>query len=189
MKSLKIFFTIFSVAGLGIYLTACSQQPVQQAEVAPAPAVEKASEPAPVAAEQAQADEPTTPEHGHATSVEEAAAAAAAQKGAHLDHDPKHGGTFFMALNNIHHLEGLFVPPGVFRLYLYDSHTHPLKIEDVKRAGGTVIWGEEENSPETPLKLSADGQNLEDAYGRPVKFPITITFSFRAHGMAAGAKP
>src|ERR1700686_705280 len=43
---------------------------------------------------------------------------AAAEKGAHMDHKSKHGGTFFMALDNKHHLEGILVPPGTFRVYL-----------------------------------------------------------------------
>ena len=36
---------------------------------------------------------------------------AAPEKGAHMDHKPKHGGTFFMSLDNVHHLEGVLLPP------------------------------------------------------------------------------
>ena len=44
----------------------------------------------------------------------------------HTDHTPKHGGVFFMASDNWHHLEGVLVSPHEFRLYLYDNFTKPI---------------------------------------------------------------
>ncbi len=51
---------------------------------------------------------------------------------AHMDHRPKHGGTFFMTSDNKHHLEGVLVTEGLqngqreFRVYIYDEFTQPL---------------------------------------------------------------
>jgi hypothetical protein len=44
---------------------------------------------------------------------------------AHRDHQPKHGGVFFMAPDGRHHLEGTLPNAREFRLYLYDEFTEP----------------------------------------------------------------
>ena len=44
----------------------------------------------------------------------------------HEDHTAKHGGTFFMAPDNWHHLEGTYPEPGRFVLYVYDNYSQPL---------------------------------------------------------------
>ncbi|MYJ25476.1 MAG: hypothetical protein F4080_08065 [Holophagales bacterium] len=62
---------------------------------------------------------------------------------AHMDHNPLHGGQFFMAANNYHHLEGALPNAGEFRLYIYDDFKQPV---DPRNFGGDVVfeaWNEE----------------------------------------------
>jgi hypothetical protein len=84
----------------------------------------------------------------------------------HQDHNPKHGGIFFMAPDGWHHLEGACPEPGVFRVHMYDNFSEPLSAKGFK---GRVVL-KEIFDPETretrelsayPLLAARDGSYLE----------------------------
>lgn len=108
---------------------------------------------------------------------------------AHTDHKPKHGGTFFMALDNKHHLEGVLLPPGTFRVYFYDDHTKPLKAYQMKEVAGTVQIGDAENAPKLQLSQGKKKETMEANLGGAVKLPISLTLLVHFPGMAPDARP
>jgi hypothetical protein len=66
---------------------------------------------------------------------------------AHGNHNPQHGGQFFMAQDYWHHVEGVYPSPGVFRLFLYDDYTKPLAPEKVNAIRARIV--KEETDPRT----------------------------------------
>jgi Heavy metal binding domain len=84
----------------------------------------------------------------------------------HQDHNPKHGGIFFMAPDAWHHLEGTYPEDGYFRVHVYDNFSQPLSAKAFK---GRVVLKEtfDPVSRETkellayPLLPSRDGSHLE----------------------------
>lgn len=92
----------------------------------------------------------------------------------HGNHNPQHGGAFFMAPDNWHHLEGAYPRAGIFRVYLYDDYSKPLAREEVRRVTGRVLL----NSQEVPLAANVDGAYLE-AHIPPASFPLSLTAMVR----------
>lgn len=101
---------------------------------------------------------------------------------AHGNHNPQHGGQFFMAQDYWHHVEGVYPSPGVFRLYLYDDYTKPLAAAKVKAVKARLVT-KEETDPKTfvtkevasvPLTVAADGAYLEAALP-PLTLPANLT--------------
>ena len=104
----------------------------------------------------------------------------------HADHDPKHGGIFFMALDEVHHLEGTLSSPGMFRVYLYDAMTMPLNSEPMMQVSGTVHWGEFPDPPGIPLKAENEEGMLMAELDREIEFPVTLTLLLNFPGAQDG---
>jgi hypothetical protein len=101
---------------------------------------------------------------------------------AHGNHNPQHGGQFFMAADNWHHVEGTYLPSGVFRLHLYDDFTKPLPIALLRAMHAEVVVkdrsGQEKNVP-----LLRSGRYLQATIGKlPLPAAMYAQVQFKPDG-------
>jgi hypothetical protein len=103
---------------------------------------------------------------------------------AHGDHNPRHGGSFFMASDAWHHLEGAYPRAGLFRVYFYDNFTQPI---DATHFTARLVLREDfdpaTNSAKelevVPLKPGPDRSTLEAALsGDRLPFKATLKVKF-----------
>jgi hypothetical protein len=93
---------------------------------------------------------------------------------AHGDHNPVHGGQFFMAEDNWHHVEGTYPNPGLFRAFFYDNFKKPLPGKNF--SGSLMVLDKTDKELATlPLAASRDGNTLEARIP-----PQLATFPLRA---------
>jgi hypothetical protein len=107
----------------------------------------------------------------------------------HSNHTPQHGGIFFMALDYKHHLEGVLLEPGTFKVYLYDAYTKPLPIDKVPKVSGTVQIGDADDAPMVPLVIAKDRQTLVADVSKQMKLPENLTLSLRFPDSQPNARP
>jgi hypothetical protein len=79
----------------------------------------------------------------------------------HGNHNPQHGGQFFMAPDNWHHVEGTLPQARLVRIYLYDDYTKPLPGDQMKPIQGRVIMKSGTRDVSFPLAPSRNGTYLE----------------------------
>ena len=99
---------------------------------------------------------------------------------AHGNHNPQHGGLFFMAADNTHHLEGAYLSTGVFRMYFYDEFTKPQTPANVRNYKATLMVKDARSGKETTYSLVRSGRYLQAQIGKlpfPVEMWAKVTFA------------
>jgi Cu/Ag efflux protein CusF len=99
----------------------------------------------------------------------------------HGDHNPRHGGQFFMADDNWHHLEGTLVRPNILRVYFYNDMTQPLAAADFSASavktdaagndlGAPIALKPRQTKDRNILEMPMQGAAL------PAKFTLRVKF-------------
>jgi hypothetical protein len=99
----------------------------------------------------------------------------------HGDHNPRHGGQFFMADDSWHHLEGTLVRPNVFRVYFYNDMTQPLEVSGFSASATRNDAKGNDVAPPVSLKprQTKDRNILEvpvQGTALPAKFTLRVKF-------------
>ena len=99
---------------------------------------------------------------------------------AHGNHNPQHGGLFFMASDNTHHLEGAYQSNGTFRMYFYDEFTKPQKLADMRGIKATLFVKDSRTGRNATYSLVRSGRSLQAAIGKvplPAEMYANVTFT------------
>lgn len=81
---------------------------------------------------------------------------------AHGDHNPRHGGQFFMATDAWHHVEGTYPQNGLFRVFFYDNFTKPLAVRGKGITGSVAIRdAADKEIASVPLAIGRNASTME----------------------------
>jgi hypothetical protein len=101
------------------------------------------------------------------------------ERRAHGDHNPRHGGQFFMADDSWHHLEGTYPSGGPFRVFFYDDFTRPMAVKGF--TGKVSVLDSSENELASyPLKAGRATNALETPVTGaklPLKVKLSVQFA------------
>src|SRR6202158_38507 len=96
----------------------------------------------------------------------------------HGDHSPRHGGSFFMADDSWHHLEGTYPRGGPFRVFFYDDYTRPMPVKGF--SGSVVLLDPNEKEldsfPLTPGRISNTLEAPIKGAALPLKVKLKVRF-------------
>jgi hypothetical protein len=100
----------------------------------------------------------------------------------HGDHNPRHGGSFFMADDSWHHLEGTYPRGGPFRVFFYDDYTRPMPVKGF--SGSAVLLDANEKELDSfPLKSGRVTNALETPIkGAALPLKVKLKVRFDAEG-------
>ncbi len=102
---------------------------------------------------------------------------------AHGNHNPQHGGQFFMAADNWHHLEGTYLPSGVFRLHLYDDFTKPLPASQLNAVKADVVLKDPRTGEDKTIPLARSGRYMQATIGKlPLPAAMHAQVQFKPGG-------
>lgn len=91
----------------------------------------------------------------------------------HMDHDPKMGGAFFMAANQMHHLEGVYHKECGFVVYFYNAFTKPIR---ANRFRATLSVIKEVNNEEVQFTQSLTVNPKKTFLQAPLKHDLNPPF-------------
>ena len=100
---------------------------------------------------------------------------------AHSDHTPKHGGIFFMAPDQWHHLEGVLAEGNEFRVYIYNNFTRPLPVTALANYAGVEISG---RPGRIEFSSAKDNEFLSAKLPPDVRLPVHLVLRIKFEGQA-----
>ena len=100
---------------------------------------------------------------------------------AHGDHNPRHGGQFFMATDAWHHVEGTYPQSGLVRIYFYDNFTKPLPLKGKGMTGSVVIRDKADKEiASLPIVIGRNGSTMEATVpAANVALPLRATLKMK----------
>jgi len=102
---------------------------------------------------------------------------------AHGDHNPRHGGQFFMAADAWHHVEGTYPQNGLFKAFFYDNFTKPFAVRGKGITGVLAVRDAKDKEIATvPLTIGRDGTTMDAklppaATALPLRVTLKMKFS------------
>ena len=100
---------------------------------------------------------------------------------AHGDHNPRHGGQFFMATDAWHHVEGTYPQNGLLRVFFYDNFTKPLPVRGQPFTGTVVVRDAKDKDITTvPLAIGGNASTMEAKIPPAVAtLPLRVTVKLK----------